>query len=129
MTLDAASWDALYLSLLVACTATIVALPIALWRATALAVAPRGVAALGVGGRLRWLQSRRSCLACEQLQLRQEEEGSPYVSAQDWRLSAAQAASGGTVPFLVPLAVLGALTLIAAVVGTLAAAAALRWPE
>jgi heme exporter protein B len=33
------------------------------------------------------------------------------------------------VPFLVPLAVLAALTLIAAVVGTLAAAAALRWPE
>nr|WP_276081274.1 heme exporter protein CcmB [Methylobacterium sp. GC_Met_2] len=44
-------------------------------------------------------------------------------------VSAAQAASGGTVPFLVPLAVLAALTLIAAVVGTLAAAAALRWPE
>ena len=33
-------------------------------------------------------------------------------------VSAAQAASGGTVPFLVPLAVLVALTLIAAVVGT-----------
>ena len=37
MTLDAASWDALYLSLLVACTATIVALPIALWVAWLLA--------------------------------------------------------------------------------------------
>jgi molybdate transport system permease protein len=37
MTLDAASWDALQLSLLVACTATIVALPIALWVAWLLA--------------------------------------------------------------------------------------------
>jgi heme exporter protein B len=44
-------------------------------------------------------------------------------------VSAAQAATGGTVPFLVPLAVLTGLTLIAAVVGTVAAAAALRWPE
>jgi molybdate transport system permease protein len=37
MTLDAASWDALLLSLLVACTATILALPIALWVAWLLA--------------------------------------------------------------------------------------------
>ncbi len=44
-------------------------------------------------------------------------------------VSAAQAATGGTVPFLVPLAVLTGLTLIAAVVGTVAAAAALKWPE
>ncbi|MEH3119073.1 MAG: heme exporter protein CcmB [Methylorubrum populi] len=44
-------------------------------------------------------------------------------------VSAAEAALGGTVPFTTPLAVLAALSLIAAVVGTLAAAAALRWPE
>lgn len=37
MTLDGASWDALALSLLVACTATIVALPLALWVAWLLA--------------------------------------------------------------------------------------------
>ena len=37
MMLDAASWDALRLSLLVACTATLVALPIALWVAWLLA--------------------------------------------------------------------------------------------
>jgi molybdate transport system permease protein len=37
MTLDAASWEALQLSLLVACTATIFALPIALWVAWLLA--------------------------------------------------------------------------------------------
>ena len=37
MMLDPASWDALRLSLLVACTATIVALPIALWVAWLLA--------------------------------------------------------------------------------------------
>lgn len=44
-------------------------------------------------------------------------------------VSAAEAALGGTVPFTTPLAVLAALSLIAAVVGTLAAAAALRWSE
>ncbi|MDV2983491.1 UNVERIFIED_CONTAM: heme exporter protein CcmB [Methylobacteriaceae bacterium AG10] len=44
-------------------------------------------------------------------------------------VSAAEAALGGTVPFATPLAVLAALSLIAAVVGTLAAAAALRWSE
>ena len=41
-------------------------------------------------------------------------------------VSAASAASGGTVPFATPFLVLVALTLIAAVVGTVAAAAALR---
>jgi heme exporter protein B len=41
-------------------------------------------------------------------------------------VSAANAASGGTVPFATPFLVLIALTLIAAVVGTVAAAAALR---
>ena len=41
-------------------------------------------------------------------------------------VSAASAASGGTVPFATPFLVLIALTLIAAVVGTVAAAAALR---
>ena len=44
-------------------------------------------------------------------------------------VSAAEAAVGGTVPFTTPLTVLAALSLIAAVVGTLAAAAALRWSE
>ncbi len=44
-------------------------------------------------------------------------------------VSAAQAALGGTVPFATPLSILAGLTLIAAVVGTLAAAAALRWSE
>lgn len=44
-------------------------------------------------------------------------------------VSATEAAAGGTVPFGTPLAILGALSLIAAVVGTLAAAAALRWSE
>ena len=44
-------------------------------------------------------------------------------------VSATESASGGTVPFLTPLTILAALSLIAAVVGTLAAAAALRWPE
>ena len=44
-------------------------------------------------------------------------------------VSAAEAALGGTVPFATPLTVLAALSLIAAVVGTLAAAAALRWSE
>ncbi|GJE73346.1 heme exporter protein CcmB [Methylorubrum podarium] len=44
-------------------------------------------------------------------------------------VSAAEAALGGTVPFTTPLAVLAALSLIAGVVGTLAAAAALRWSE
>ena len=42
-------------------------------------------------------------------------------------VSAAQAALGGTVPFATPLTILAALSLIAAVVGTLAAA--LRWSE
>jgi heme exporter protein B len=41
-------------------------------------------------------------------------------------VSAANAALGGTIPFFTPLAILGALSLIAAVVGTLGAAAALR---
>lgn len=44
-------------------------------------------------------------------------------------VSATEAALGGTVPFATPLSVLAALSLIAAVVGTLAAAAALRWSE
>lgn len=44
-------------------------------------------------------------------------------------VSATEAAAGGTVPFTTPLAILAALSLIAAVVGTLAAAAALRWSE
>ena len=44
-------------------------------------------------------------------------------------VSAAQAALGGTVPFATPLTILAALSLIAAVVGTLAATAALRWSE
>ncbi|MFT4706975.1 MAG: molybdate transport system permease protein [Ascidiaceihabitans sp.] len=49
MTLDAASWDALQLSLLVACTATILALPIALWVAWLLARGQfRGKALLSV---------------------------------------------------------------------------------
>ncbi|GBU18414.1 MULTISPECIES: heme exporter protein CcmB [Methylobacterium] len=44
-------------------------------------------------------------------------------------VSAAQAALGGTIPFATPLTILSGLSLIAAVVGTLAAAAALRWGE
>ena len=44
-------------------------------------------------------------------------------------VSAAEAALGGTVPLATPLTVLAALSLIAAVVGTLAAAAALSWSE
>src|SRR4051794_1600294 len=44
-------------------------------------------------------------------------------------VSAANAASGGTVPFLTPLLILAALSLIAGVVGTFASAAALRWSE
>ncbi len=44
-------------------------------------------------------------------------------------VSAADAALSGTVPFATPLAILGALSLVAGVVGTLAAAAALRWGE
>ena len=44
-------------------------------------------------------------------------------------VSAAEAALGGTVPLATPLTVLAALSLIAAVVGTLAATAALRWSE
>ncbi|BAQ46329.1 MULTISPECIES: heme exporter protein CcmB [Methylobacterium] len=44
-------------------------------------------------------------------------------------VSATDAALGGTVPFTTPLAILGALSLAAGVIGTLAAAAALRWGE
>jgi heme exporter protein B len=44
-------------------------------------------------------------------------------------VSAANAASGGTVPFATPFLVLTALSLIAAVVGTVASAAALRWSD
>jgi heme exporter protein B len=44
-------------------------------------------------------------------------------------VSAANAATGGTVPFLTPLLILAALSLTAAVVGTVGAAAALRQPE
>ena len=44
-------------------------------------------------------------------------------------VSAAQSAVGGTVPFATPLTILSGLSLIAAVVGTFAAAAALRWSE
>ncbi|MGY2049928.1 heme exporter protein CcmB [Methylobacterium sp. JK268] len=44
-------------------------------------------------------------------------------------VSAAESATGGTVPFATPLVILGALSLVAAVVGTLGAAAALRWSE
>lgn len=44
-------------------------------------------------------------------------------------VSAANAALGGTVPFRTPFVILAALSLAAIVVGTLAAAAALRQPE
>ncbi|WP_232631202.1 heme exporter protein CcmB [Methylobacterium sp. Leaf118] len=44
-------------------------------------------------------------------------------------VSATEAALDGTVPFTTPLSVLAALSLMAGVVGTLAAAAALRWSE
>ena len=44
-------------------------------------------------------------------------------------VSAAEATSGGTVPFATPLLILAALSLIAGVVGTIGAAAALRWRE
>jgi heme exporter protein B len=44
-------------------------------------------------------------------------------------VSAANAASGGTVPFLTPFLILAALSLTAGVVGTVASAAALRWNE
>ncbi|MGU3539106.1 heme exporter protein CcmB [Methylobacterium sp. A54F] len=44
-------------------------------------------------------------------------------------VSAAQSALGGTVPLATPLAILAALSLIAAVIGTFASAAALRWAE
>jgi heme exporter protein B len=44
-------------------------------------------------------------------------------------VSAAEATSGGTVPFATPLLILAALSLIAGVVGTIGAAAALRWGE
>ena len=44
-------------------------------------------------------------------------------------VSAAQSAVSGTVPFATPLMILTGLSLIAALVGTFAAAAALRWSE
>ncbi|HEX8663887.1 MAG TPA: heme exporter protein CcmB [Beijerinckiaceae bacterium] len=44
-------------------------------------------------------------------------------------VSAANAALGGTVPFATPFLVLCALSLAAAVIGTIGAAAALRWGE
>jgi heme exporter protein B len=44
-------------------------------------------------------------------------------------VSAANAATGGTVPFATPFMILAALSLIASVVGTVAAAAALRFGE
>ena len=44
-------------------------------------------------------------------------------------VSAANAATGGTIPFTTPLLILAALSLTAAVVGTLGAAAALRFGE
>ena len=44
-------------------------------------------------------------------------------------VSAAEATSGGSVPFATPLLILAALSLIAGVVGTIGAAAALRWGE
>ena len=44
-------------------------------------------------------------------------------------VSAANAALGGTVPFMTPFLILIALSLISAVVGTFGAAAALRSPE
>jgi heme exporter protein B len=44
-------------------------------------------------------------------------------------VSAANAVTGGTVPFATPLLILAAISLISAVVGTIASAAALRWSE
>jgi heme exporter protein B len=44
-------------------------------------------------------------------------------------VSAANAATGGTVPFSTPLLILAAISLTTAVVGTVASAAALRWSE
>jgi heme exporter protein B len=44
-------------------------------------------------------------------------------------VSAANAATGGTVPFATPFLILAAISLITAVVGTVASAAALRWSE
>jgi heme exporter protein B len=44
-------------------------------------------------------------------------------------VSAANAALGGTVPFVAPFLMLTALSLAAAVIGTMGAAAALRWSE
>jgi heme exporter protein B len=44
-------------------------------------------------------------------------------------VSAANAATGGTVPFMTPFLVLAALSLASAVIGTVAAAAALRIPD
>jgi heme exporter protein B len=44
-------------------------------------------------------------------------------------VSAANAATGGTVPFATPFLILAAISLVAAVVGTVGAAAALRFSE
>ena len=44
-------------------------------------------------------------------------------------VSAANAVTGGTVPFATPFLILAAISLITAVVGTVASAAALRWSE
>ncbi|HEV2602923.1 MAG TPA: heme exporter protein CcmB [Microvirga sp.] len=44
-------------------------------------------------------------------------------------VSAANAAMGGTVPFATPFLILAAISLMTAVVGTVASAAALRWSE
>jgi heme exporter protein B len=44
-------------------------------------------------------------------------------------VSAANAATGGTVPFATPFLILAAISLMTAVVGTVASAAALRWSE
>ncbi len=44
-------------------------------------------------------------------------------------VSAANAATGGTIPFATPMLILAAITLVSAVVGTIGAAAALRSPE
>ena len=51
------------------------------------------------------------------------------IPAMIFGVSAANAALGGTVPFMTPFLLLCALSLLAVVVGTVAAAAALRAPE
>jgi heme exporter protein B len=53
----------------------------------------------------------------------------PMVPALIFGVSAAEAARGGTLPFATPFLILCAITLAAAVVGTLGAAAALRGSE